>query len=175
MWFIPFLVYYYILFNIYPLFSYVVRYCVSYCLRSKCNSFRYYRFKPIFSLLVLIISGLVIVYSINFICQFDYLIYIMYICAFELFMFLFVLCNDLLISFLCWECIGLISYVLINFWCLKNQCGIKAIMIYYDYLSILHLINSYFMFYSTRLFMLWMILFSDILIIYSGYLMFCHC
>ena len=40
----------------------------------------------------------------------------------------FVLCNNLLVTFLFWDLLGLISYLLINFWSSKVNCGIKAVL-----------------------------------------------
>lgn len=43
-------------------------------------------------------------------------------------MILFIICHDLLLLYLNWDLLGLISYLLINYWCSKVNCGIKAII-----------------------------------------------
>ena len=43
-------------------------------------------------------------------------------------MILFIVCHDLLLVYFNWDLLGLISYLLINYWCSKVNCGIKAII-----------------------------------------------
>jgi len=62
---------------------------------------------------------LTIVDSYNFI----WLLYI-----FQLIMIIFVLSNDLIITLVGWDWLGLISYILINFWSSKIKSGIKAVV-----------------------------------------------
>jgi len=79
-------------------------------------------------LVVLLVSGSVIVYSLDYISLYSYPIFFLYITLFQFSMLGIVLCNDLVISFLFWELVGVTSYLLINFWSNKNQCGIKAVV-----------------------------------------------
>ena len=64
-------------------------------------------------------------------------------------MLLFILCHDLLFIFLTWDLLGLISYLLINYWSCKVNCGIKAII--YNRLgdiSMLYLISIFYSLFS---------------------------
>lgn len=73
-------------------------------------------------------------------------------------MMLFILCHDILMIFLNWELLGLISYLLINYWTNKVNCGIKAILYNRlgDYaflylISIIGLIINYYSFITLTL------------------------
>ncbi len=43
-------------------------------------------------------------------------------------MIIFILTHDLILSFLYWDVLGIISYLLINFWSSRINCGIKALI-----------------------------------------------
>ena len=77
-----------------------------------CNSSLYFRF--IFILAVII-----------FICPY---LLIFYITSLQLSMISFVLSNDIIITSFYWDLLGLISYLPINFWSSKINCGIKAVL-----------------------------------------------
>ena len=84
---------------------------------------------PFFMLFVVfLVSGYVIIYSLDYISLYDYPVFFFYIVVFQLSMLGFVLGNDFVISFLNWELVGVTSYLLVNFWSNKNQSGIKAIV-----------------------------------------------
>ena len=71
------------------------------------------------SLVVLLISVLILIYSSKFIAEESYARYNKYFLFLTIFitaMFLFVISNDLLGSFIFWEFLGLASYFLIGFW-----------------------------------------------------------
>ena len=77
---------------------------------------------------VILISSIVIFNSINYLSIIDSYLFIFYIILFQLFMIGFVLSHDMIITFFYWDLLGLISYLLINFWSSKVNCGIKAVL-----------------------------------------------
>ena len=80
------------------------------------------------SLVVLLISVLILIYSSKFIAEESYARYNKYFLFLTIFitaMFLFVISNDLLGSFIFWEFLGLASYFLIGFWN-KDDEAIKS-------------------------------------------------
>ena len=54
--------------------------------------------------------------------------FVFYITLFQLSMINFVLSHDIIIASFYWDLSGLISYLLINFWSSKVNCGIKAVL-----------------------------------------------
>ena len=80
------------------------------------------------SAIVILISSIVILNSINYLSIIDSYLFLFYIILFQISMVSFVLCNNLLVTFLFWDLLGLISYLLINFWSSKVNCGIKAVL-----------------------------------------------
>ena len=91
-------------------------------------SFQFMFLSSMMLFVVFFVSSFVILYSLDYISIYDYHLFFFYLILFELCMITFVLCNNLLISFFHWELLGLTSYLLINFWSNKNQCGIKAVV-----------------------------------------------
>ena len=79
-------------------------------------------------LVILLVSSCVIVNSIDYLTIMESYLFLVYISLFQFCMITFVLSNDLLIAFLNWDWLGLISYLLINFWSSKLNCGIKAVL-----------------------------------------------
>jgi NADH-quinone oxidoreductase subunit L len=77
---------------------------------------------------VILISSIVIFNSINYLSIIDSYLFIFYITLFQLSMISFVLSHDIMITFFYWDLLGLISYLLINFWSSKINCGIKAVL-----------------------------------------------
>lgn len=78
---------------------------------------------------VLLVSSCVILNSIDYLSTIDSHLFLLYIHLFQLAMVMFILTHDLILSFLYWDILGIISYLLINFWSSRINCGIKA-MIY---------------------------------------------
>ena len=78
--------------------------------------------------LITLISSCVILCSIDYLSIMDSYLFLIYISLFQSCMLIFVLSNDLLITFFNWDYLGLISYLLINFWSSKLNSGIKAII-----------------------------------------------
>lgn len=95
---------------------------------------------------VLLITSFVIFNSIDYLTLIDSYLFLFYLTLFELVMMLFILFNDIIMIFLNWELLGLISYLLINYWTNKVNCGIKAILYNrlgdYAFLYILSIIVS---------------------------------
>ena len=79
-------------------------------------------------LVILLVSSCVIVNSIDYLTIMESYLFLVYISLFQFCMITFVLSNDLIFSFLNWDWLGLISYLLINFWSSKLNCGIKAVL-----------------------------------------------
>ena len=77
---------------------------------------------------VILISSIVIFNSINYLSIIDSYLFIIYITLFQLSMISFVLCYDIIITSSSRDLLGLISYLLINFWSSKINCGIKAVL-----------------------------------------------
>ena len=82
----------------------------------------------VFNLMLMLVSGYVLVYSLNYMSMYDYAEFFMLLLLFCLCMYILLLVNDLIMCILSWEYIGMLSYCLMNFWCNKNQCGIKAVV-----------------------------------------------
>ena len=77
---------------------------------------------------VILISPIVILTSINYLSIIDSYLFIFYISLFQLSMISFVLSHDIIITSFYWDLLGLISYLPINFWSSKINCGIKAVL-----------------------------------------------
>lgn len=78
--------------------------------------------------IVILVSSFVIFNSIDYLTIIDSYLFILYLGLFQLTMICFVCCQDLILLFLNWDLLGLISYLLINYWSSKVNCGIKAII-----------------------------------------------
>lgn len=99
--------------------------------------------------IVLLVSSFVIYNSIDYLSIIDSYLFIIYILLFQFIMIIFILSNHLLLLYFNWDLLGLISYLLINYWCNKINCGIKAII--YNRLgdlSLIYLFSIYYSFYS---------------------------
>lgn len=86
------------------------------------------------SLCVLLVVVIVLVSSCVILCSIDYLsvvdccLFLFYICVFQFVMIVFVVSNNLILTIINWDWLGLISYLLINFWSSKTKSGIKAVV-----------------------------------------------
>ena len=84
-------------------------------------------------LVVLIISSLVHLYSVNYMWSDPHIIRFMsYLSLFTLFMLILVTADNFVQMFVGWEGVGLVSYLLINFWYTRveaNKSSIKAILV----------------------------------------------
>ena len=90
-----------------------------------------YKFYPLswfMVTIVMLISSIVIFNSISYLSIIDSYSFTFYITLFQLSMISFVLSHDILITSLYWDLLGLISYLPINFWSSKINCGIKAVL-----------------------------------------------
>ena len=79
-------------------------------------------------LTVLLVSSCVILNSIDYLCFIDSHLFLIYIILFQISMILFILSHNLILSYLYWDILGIISYLLINYWSSRINCGIKAII-----------------------------------------------
>ena len=78
--------------------------------------------------IVFLVSSIVIFNSISYLSIIDSYFLIFYITLFQLSMISFVLSHDIIITSFYWDLLGLISYLPINFWSSKINCGIKAVL-----------------------------------------------
>ena len=78
--------------------------------------------------IVFLVSSIVIFNSISYLSIIDSYLLIFYITLFQLSMISFVLSHDIIITSFYWDLLGLISYLPINFWSSKINCGIKAVL-----------------------------------------------
>ena len=79
-------------------------------------------------LTVLLVSSCVILNSIDYLSIIDSYLFLVYILIFQFTMIIFILTHDFILSFLYWDILGIISYLLINFWSSTINCGIKALI-----------------------------------------------
>ena len=77
-------------------------------------------------LVVLLISSRALINAIDYLSLIESYLFLCYISSLQLSMVPFSFSNDLIITFPNRDLIGLISYLLINFWSSKVKCGIKA-------------------------------------------------
>ena len=112
---------------------------------------KYYPLSWFMVTVVILISSIVIFNSIDYLSIMDSYPFIFYIILFQLSMINFILSYNIIIAFFYWDLLGLISYLLINFWSSKVNCGIKAVL--YNkigdnfFLLLLILFYSFFIFY----------------------------
>jgi len=89
----------------------------------KFNSISYFMV-----LIIILVSSCVIINSIDYLSIMESYLFLVYISILQLSMITFVLSNDLIITFLNWDVSGSMSYLLINFWSSKVNCGLKAVV-----------------------------------------------
>ena len=132
-------------------------------------------------LVVILISSIVIFNSINYLSIIDSYLFIFYIILFQLSMISFVLSHDIIITSFYWDLLGLISYLLINYWSSKINCGIKAVLynkigdnffliiiiIFYSFLSFI----SYYIELSLNIFLPFVIYFFIIFNLFFYYIL----
>ena len=89
---------------------------------------KYYPLSWFMVTVVILISPIVIFNSIDYLSIMDSYPFIFYITLFQLSMINFILSYNIIIASFYWDLLGLISYLLINFWSSKVNCGIKAVL-----------------------------------------------
>lgn len=100
-------------------------------------------------LIILLISTIVIYNSIDYFNSIDLILFIIYIVLFQLVMILFVISNDIILIYLNWDYLGLISYLLINWWSNRISTGLKAIIFNrFGDLSLLFMVSIYYSLFS---------------------------
>ena len=77
---------------------------------------------------ILLVSSCVILCSIDYLSVLDSAYFLLLVSLFQFVMLTFVISNDLIITIVNWDWLGLISYLLINFWASKTKSGIKAVV-----------------------------------------------
>ena len=116
--------------------------------------FTYDEVSVLMSIVVLLISTVVHLYSIDYMRSDPFFIrFFLYLTIFTFFMLLFVISDNFLQMFLGWEGVGLTSYLLINFWYNRseaNKAAIKAIIVNrFGDLSIYFALITIFFFFQT--------------------------
>jgi NADH:ubiquinone oxidoreductase subunit 5 (subunit L)/multisubunit Na+/H+ antiporter MnhA subunit len=89
---------------------------------------KYYPFSWFMVTVVILVSPIVILNSIDYLSIMDSYPFLFYIILFQFSMINFVLMHDIIIASFYWDLLGLISYLLINYWTSKVNCGIKAVI-----------------------------------------------
>ena len=89
---------------------------------------KYYPLSIFMVIVVILISPIVIFNSIDYLSIMDAFILIFYIILLQLPMINFILSYNIIIGYAYWDLLGLISYLPINFWSSKVNCGIKAVL-----------------------------------------------
>ena len=77
---------------------------------------------------IILVSSCVILCSIDYLSIIDSYLFLVYLFLFQFFMIIFVISNNFIVIFFSWDWLGLISYLLINFWSSKTKSGIKAVV-----------------------------------------------
>nr|YP_009114974.1 NADH dehydrogenase subunit 5 [Didemnum vexillum]AIZ58121.3 NADH dehydrogenase subunit 5 [Didemnum vexillum] len=89
------------------------------------NMFFFDWYSTIFMFVLLNVGFYIFFYSKwYFISEIKKNMFLLYLSLFMMFMFLFFIFNSLLFMLLGWEGIGMMSYLLINWWCGRNEAGI---------------------------------------------------
>lgn len=89
---------------------------------------KYYPLSWFMVTVVILISSIVIFNSIDYLSIMDSYPFIFYIILLQLSMINFILSYNIIVAFFYWDLLGLISYLPINFWSSKVNCGIKAVL-----------------------------------------------
>jgi len=79
-------------------------------------------------LVILLVSSCVILCSIDYLSVFDAVYFLLLLSVFQFVMLSFVISNDLIVTIVMWDWLGLVSFLLINFWASKTKSGIKAVV-----------------------------------------------
>jgi len=111
--------------------------------------------------IIVFVSNSVLINSIDYLGYIDNVLFLIIICLFQFSMITFILTSEIIINFINWDLLGIISYLLINYWVFKVNSGIKAIVynkvgdiffvlwfsLVLDFFSSVLLIRHLFMFY----------------------------
>jgi len=89
----------------------------------KVNVYSYY-----LVISITIVAVLILLNSINYLSYIESFYFMLLLLSFYLVMFMFVFASSLILLFVCWEYLGLVSYMLINFWLTRVNCGIKTLL-----------------------------------------------
>jgi len=83
-------------------------------------------------ILVSLSSICILLFSIEYLFFFEVIKFLQFMIIFVIFMLLNILANDLILTFIGWEGIGLMSFILINFWKTRheaNKAALKAFLV----------------------------------------------
>jgi len=123
-----YLLYYFIFFNCIISYYIITLFIISSYLIVDIIILSFNLFSISLVLIILLISSLILYNSIDYLSSVDSYLFISYIVLFQLVMMLFILCNDLVLIYFNWDYLGLISYLLINWWSNKINSGLKAVI-----------------------------------------------
>ena len=79
-------------------------------------------------IVIVLVSNSVLINATVYLGINDNILFLVLIILFQFSMLGFILSNDLIINFINWDLLGIISYLLINYWSSKVNSGIKAII-----------------------------------------------
>jgi len=164
-----YLVYYLMCFFIYLLyiFSYISFNSVIIII---VNSIRLNVFSYYLVLAISLIAFLIILNSINYLSYIESFYFIFLLLCFYLTMYMFIVSFNILTLFICWEYLGLVSYLLINYWLTRINCGIKTLL--YNrigdccFLLVISLFYAYYYTFSLITFNLYIVIFSYIFMLF---------
>lgn len=164
-----YLVYYLMCFFIYLLyiFSYISFNSVIIVI---VNSIRLNVFSYYLILTISLIAFLIILNSINYLSYIESFYFLFLLLCFYLTMYMFIVSYNILTLFICWEYLGLVSYLLINYWLTRINCGIKTLL--YNrigdccFLLIISLFYAYYYTFSLITFNLYIVIFSYIFMLF---------
>lgn len=97
--------------------------CVMLCYSLKLSVFSYY-----LALAITLIAFLIICNSLNYLSYVEAFYFVLLLLCFYCTMYVFVLSSNLLVLFVCWEYLGIVSYLLINYWLTRVNSGIKTLL-----------------------------------------------
>jgi NADH:ubiquinone oxidoreductase subunit 5 (subunit L)/multisubunit Na+/H+ antiporter MnhA subunit len=97
--------------------------CVMLCYSLKLSVFSYYLALPI-----TLIAFLIICNSLNYLSYVEAFYFVLLLLCFYCTMYVFALSTNLIVLFVCWEYLGIVSYLLINYWLTRVNCGIKTLL-----------------------------------------------
>ena len=105
------------------------------CLYSNYNLYisiishnNYYPLSFFMVITVIIVSSIILYNSLSYLSIIDSYLFLLYIILFQFSMINFILSDDIITTYFYWDLLGIISYVLVNYWSSKINCGIKAII-----------------------------------------------
>jgi NADH-ubiquinone oxidoreductase chain 5 len=79
-------------------------------------------------IIVIFVSSIILLNSLDYLSIIESIYFYFLLISFIISMLLFLISYSLLFIFISWEFLGIISYLLINFWSSRSNHGIKAVV-----------------------------------------------